>query len=178
MNPVIISPDPGTVYTIDEGESIQFECEAYGIPPPMFTFEYEVSISEEMLARISFPDPGMPSVYIIPATGEEVMLSRGIAILANATDGDSGNYTCVANSTTPETDRVTVTLVVQGTYTALYTLYNCIVCSSGKECIILHDRSLLYLCSCSQYHYSSSRPHCSESRQCHLHLSGHWQATT
>ena len=116
VNPVIISPDPGTVYTINEGESIQFECEAYGIPPPMFTFEYEVSMSEEMLARISFPDPGMPSVYIIPATGEEVMLSRGIAILANATDGDSGNYTCVANSTTPESDQVTVTLVVQGTY--------------------------------------------------------------
>ena len=112
VNPVIISPDPGTVYTINEGESIQFECEAYGIPPPMLSFEYEVQFSMEMLARISMNSS--VEAYVIPSNGEEVMLSRGTAILVNATDGDSGNYTCVANSTTPETDRVTVTLVVQG----------------------------------------------------------------
>ena len=125
VNPVIISPDPGTVYTINEGESIQFECEAYGIPTPMFSFLYEVSFSEEMLARISYPDQGIPSVYIIPGTIEEVMLSRGIIVLSNATDGDSGNYTCVANSTTPETDQETVTLVVQGIYCG--TMYKCSV---------------------------------------------------
>ena len=112
VNPVIISPDPGTVYTINEGESIQFECEAYGIPPPMLSIEYEVSFSMEMQARISMNSSVEP--YVIPSNGEKVMLTRGIAVLVNATDGDSGNYTCVANSTTPETDRVTVTLVVQG----------------------------------------------------------------
>ena len=114
MNPVIISPDPGTVYTINEGESVDFECEAYGIPPPMLSFEYEVQFSMEMLARISMNSSVEP--YVISTNGEKVMLTRGIAVLVNSTDGDSGNYTCVANSTTPETDRVTVTLVVQGTY--------------------------------------------------------------
>ena len=116
MNPVIISPDPGTVYTINEGESIQFECDAYGIPPPMLSFEYEVQFSMEMLARINTNSSVLVEAYAIPSNGEKVMLTRGIAVLVNATDGDSGNYTCVANSTTPETDRVTVTLVVQGTY--------------------------------------------------------------
>ena len=118
MNPVIISPEPGTVYTINEGESIQFECDAYGIPPPMLSFEYEIPFSMEMLARISMNSS--VEAYVIPVTGEEVMLTRGTAVLINATDMDSGNYTCVANSTTIETDqfdvteRVNVTLVVQG----------------------------------------------------------------
>ena len=114
MNPVIISPDSGTVYTINEGESIQFECEAYGIPPPMLSFEYEVQFSMEMPARVS--TNSSVEAYVIPSNREKVILTHGIAVLVNATDGDSGNYTCVANSTTPETDRVTVTLVVQGTY--------------------------------------------------------------
>ena len=118
VNPVIISPESGTVYTINEGESIQFECEAYGIPPPMLSFEYEIPFSIEMLARISMNSS--VEVYMIPATGEEVMLTRGTAVLINATDMNSGNYSCVANSTTIETDqfditdRVNVTLVVQG----------------------------------------------------------------
>ena len=123
MNPVIISPDPGTVYTINEGESITFECEAYGIPAPMLFFEYEVPFSVEMSARIN--TSSFVEAYVIPSNGEKVMLTRGIAVLVNATDGDSGNYTCVANSTTPETDRVTVTLVVQGTYSG--TMYKCSV---------------------------------------------------
>ena len=112
MNPVIISPDPGTVYTINEGESIQFECDAYGIPPPMLSFEYEIPFSAEMLARVS--TNSSVEAYVTPSNGEKVMLTRGIAILVIATDTDSGNYTCVANSTTPETDRIAVTLVVQG----------------------------------------------------------------
>ena len=123
MNPVIISPDPGTVYTINEGESITFECEAYGIPAPMLFFEYEVPFSVEMSARIN--TSSFVEAYVIPSNGEKVMLTRGIAVLVNATDGDSGNYICVANSTTPETDRVTVTLVVQGTYSG--TMYKCSV---------------------------------------------------
>ena len=128
VNPVIISPDPGTVYTINEGESIQFECDAYGIPPPMLSFEYEIPFSAEMLARVSTNNS--VEAYAIPSNGEKVMLTRGIAVLVNATDGDSGNYTCVANSTTPETDRVTVTLVVQGTYYSLYVVQCSVVCSS------------------------------------------------
>ena len=82
----------------------------------MLPFEYEVQFSMEMLARINTNSSVLVEAYAIPSNGEKVMLTRGIAVLVNATDGDSGNYTCVANSTTPETDRVTVTLVVQGTY--------------------------------------------------------------
>ena len=120
MNPVIIFPDPGTVYTINEGESITFECEAYGIPAPTF-FEYKVPFSVEMSARIN--TSSFVEAYAIPSNGEKVMLTRGIAVLVNATDGDSGNYTCVANSTTPETDRVTITLVVQGTYCSVHCIH-------------------------------------------------------
>ena len=131
VNPVIIFPDPGTVYTINEGESIHFECEAYGIPPPMLSFEYEVPLSMEMLARTN--TTASLEAYVIPATGEEVILSRGIAVLISATDGDSGNYTCIINSTTPETDRVTVTLVVQGTYFSVYIVQCIVVCFSSKD---------------------------------------------
>ena len=122
MNPVIISPDPGTVYTINEGEFITFECEAYGIPAPMLFFEYEVPFSVEMSARIN--TSSFVEAYVITASEEEVMLTLGTAVLVNATDGDSGNYTCVANSTTPETGRVTVTLVVQGTYCSVHCIHN------------------------------------------------------
>ena len=125
VNPVIISPDPGTVYTINEGESVQFECAAYGIPTPMFFLEYEVPFSVEMLARINISTS--VEVYEIPATGEEVMLSHGTAVLVNASDKDFGSYTCVAYSTTPEIDRLTVTLVVQGIRTALYNYNNIIL---------------------------------------------------
>ena len=102
-----------TEYTVNETETVTFECTATGIPAPNITWSRDgVELSDN---RVTVSN-STPTSYNRSA-GEVVQIVTRTLSLASTVDGDSGNYTCNATNNAG-TDSETFELVVQSEFIA------------------------------------------------------------
>jgi hypothetical protein len=86
-----VYPEPDqTSYTVNETETVIFECSATGIPDPYITWSRSgVELSG---TRVTVDDP--IATNLGRSDGENVWLVNRTLQLTNTTDTDSGTYTC------------------------------------------------------------------------------------
>ena len=105
-------------YTVDEGNSVTFECIATGIPAPEITWlRNGMELNSTSNPRITFGTANAP-MNIIRDDGETVQeVSRNLT-LANTVDEDSGSYVCMATNVAGSGND-TFEVIVQGMYCTL-----------------------------------------------------------
>ena len=88
--------EPGQAnYTVNETETVTFECSATGIPAPTITWSGNGIEPRDNRTTISVP---IIMGYMRTEDSETVQrLTRTLA-LANTTDTDSGTYVCMATN--------------------------------------------------------------------------------
>ena len=85
-------------YTVDEGNSLKFECTATGIPAPEITWLRDgVELNSTSDPRINFGIASDP-MAISRDDNETVLEVTCTLTLASAVDEDSGSYVCMATS--------------------------------------------------------------------------------
>ena len=91
-----VHPVPGQmVYTVNETETVTFQCSATGIPGPSISWSRNgVELSGP---RVMFGD-SIPTNISRGSDGEYVWLVNRTIQLANTRDDDSGTYTCNATN--------------------------------------------------------------------------------
>ena len=104
-------------YTVNEADTVTFECLATGIPPPTITWlRNGMELNDTTNSRVTLGDPvemDLPR----DNDGETVSVVTRTLNLINTIDGDSGMYTCMANNDAdPGSDTETFELIVQGLY--------------------------------------------------------------
>ena len=105
-------------YTVDEGNSITFECTATGIPAPEITWlRNGMELNSTSDPRITFETASTP-MDIIRDDGETVQEVTRNMTLSNTVDEDSGSYVCMATNVAGSGSD-TFEVIVQGMY---YTL--------------------------------------------------------
>ena len=101
MVPVVTSvyPEANQMnYTVDEGNSLTFECTATGIPAPEITWLRDgVELNSISDPRINFGIASRP-IDVSRDDNETVLEVTCTLTLANAVDEDSGSYVCMATS--------------------------------------------------------------------------------
>lgn len=169
MNPIITSPIHGTIYTISEGDQLTISCKALGIPAAYLLFSRNSPDLNDATSR--FTPSNLYSEMYNGSARHLLSSTRNFTLMA-AVDEDSGNYTCIANSTTPETAEVTFEIIVQGMITIYW--------HGQQGTFVIMTNPLFMLYSFTQHFgiKTTKRHHCCQSRQCHIHMSGHRQATT
>ena len=106
-----VYPEPGqTSYTVNETESVTFQCSATGIPDPVIMwFRNGVELSG---ARVSIEEPSSMN-FTRGGDGETVRRVTRTLQLSNTQDDDSGTYTCNATNSAGS-DYQPFELIVQG----------------------------------------------------------------
>ena len=99
--PVITSVYPEVnqmSYTVDEGNSVIFECTVTGIPAPEITWlRNGVELNSTSDPRIIYGAASNP-VAVSRDDGETVLEVTRNLTLANTVDEDSGSYVCTASN--------------------------------------------------------------------------------
>ena len=109
-----------TNYTVNETDSIIFECTATGIPAPEIDFDFGV-----ITARVDVRESSSPVEETRIQDGETVYQVTRTAMINRTMDSDSGVYMCVANNEYGM-DQESFELIVQG---------NVIFKCSSLECV-------------------------------------------
>ena len=160
VTPTVTSvyPEMGQMnYTVNETDTVTFECSATGIPPPTITWlRNGMELNNMTDSRVTVGDP-METNITRDNVGKTVSIVTRTLNLMNTIDGDSGMYTCMAsNDANPNNDTEVFELVVQG-------LYN----HCRKTYTVMSDLLMLdmftFSCSCSNNNHSQSTPtdcHC------------------
>ena len=79
-------------YTVNEADTITFECSATGIPPPTITWlRNGMELNDTTNSRVTVGDP-MEMDFLRDNDGETVSMVTRTLNLVNTTDGDSGMY--------------------------------------------------------------------------------------
>ena len=100
-------------YTVDEGNSVIFECTATGIPAPEITWLKDgVELNSISDPRITFGFASDPMDFSRD-DGETVLGVTRNLTLANTVDEDSGSYVCMATNIAGN-DNDTFEVIVQG----------------------------------------------------------------
>ena len=85
-------------YTVNETDTVTFECSATGIPPPTITWlRNGMELNDTTNSRITVGDPvemDLPR----DNDGETVSMVTRTLNLIHTTDRDSGMYTCMATN--------------------------------------------------------------------------------
>ncbi len=90
----IVYPEVGlTSYTVNETDSIIFECTATGIPAPEIDFDFG-----NITARVDVRESSLPVKVTRSQDGETVYQVTRTAMIIRTVDSDSGVYMCVANN--------------------------------------------------------------------------------
>ncbi len=90
----IVYPEVGqTNYTVNETDSIIFECTATGIPAPEIDFDFG-----NITARVDVRESSSPVEVTRTQDGETVYQVTRTAMINRTMDSDSGVYMCVANN--------------------------------------------------------------------------------
>ena len=88
--------DDDFTYTVNEGDPMTFTCSSTGIPPPEITWMRNGAPFNQSITRVTLSDPTMPEL-LSTGGGDIYFVSRSLT-LDNATDTDSGTYTCVGSN--------------------------------------------------------------------------------
>ena len=117
VTPIVTSvyPEVGQMnYTVNETDTVTFECSATGIPPPTITWlRNGMELNDMTDSRVTVGDP-MEMDFTRDNDGETVSIVTRTLNLINTTDGDSGTYTCMAtNDADPGSDTMDFDLIVQ-----------------------------------------------------------------
>ena len=100
-------------YTVDEGNSVIFECTATGIPAPEITWLRDgVELNSTSDPRITFGAASDPMDFSRD-DGETVLEVTRNLTLANTVDEDSGSYVCMATNMVGN-DNDTFEVIIQG----------------------------------------------------------------
>ena len=118
VTPMVTSvyPEVGQMnYTVNEADTVTFECSATGIPPPTITWlRNGMELNTMTDSRVTVGDPMETDSE--RGDGETVSMVTRTLNLINTTDGDSGIYTCMTtNDANPNNDTETFEFIVQGT---------------------------------------------------------------
>ena len=117
MVPVVASvyPDGQTNYTVNEGNSVTFECIATGIPAPEITWRRNGMAFNSSDSRVTIGN--MPNTMeVMRDSDNETVFEVTQTLTLNTTmDSDSGMYECVAMSDVGE-DSGFFELIVQSEY--------------------------------------------------------------
>ena len=115
---MILDPEEGTVITVDQFTSANFDCSAAGIPPPDISWArvYDngtiVQLTMASDPRITLLDAEEDSGYDLENVGIVSLVNRTLN-LSIALDDDSGTYRCIARNEAGN-DAQDFELVVQG----------------------------------------------------------------
>ena len=120
VTPIVTSvyPEVGQMnYTVNDTDTVTFECSATGIPPPTITWlRNGMELNATTDSRVTVGDP-MEMDFTRDNDGVTVSMVTCTLNLINTTDGDSGMYFCmVTNDADPGTDTEEFELIVQGLY--------------------------------------------------------------
>ena len=115
VEPVILQPTDGSVFTINETDTYNITCNATGIPAPMTFIWLKDGVVQDYSVntdRISVSQPSDPVPY---STTDGVVRSVSqVLTISSAVGNDSGMYTCQVSNGVGDDVNVTVELVVQG----------------------------------------------------------------
>ena len=100
-------------YTVNEADTVTFECSATGIPLPTITWlRNGMELNATTDSRVTVGDP-MEMVFSRDNDGETVSMVSRTLNLIDTTDGDSGMYTCMAtNDADPGTATMDFVVIV------------------------------------------------------------------
>ena len=101
-----------TSYTVNETDSIVFECKATGIPAPDIDFDFG-----DITARVDVRESSLPVEVTRNQDGEIVYQVTRTAMINRTMDSDSGVYMCGANNDVGM-DQESFELIVQGNVTS------------------------------------------------------------
>ena len=116
-----VYPEMGQMnYTVNEADTVTFECSATGIPSPTITWlRNGMELNNMTNSHVTVGDP-IEMDFTRDNDGETVSTVTRTLNLVNTTDGDSGMYTCMAsNDANPNNDTEVLELVVKGLYNYL-----------------------------------------------------------
>ena len=82
-----------TNYTVNETDSIIFECTATGIPAPEIDFDFG-----NITARVDVRESSLPVEVTRSQDRETIYQITRTAMINRTMDSDSGVYMCVANN--------------------------------------------------------------------------------
>ena len=100
-------------YTVDEVNSITFECTATGIPAPEITWLKDgVELNSTSDPRITFAAASDPMAVSRDDRETVLEVTRNLT-LANTVDEDSGSYVCMASNIAGN-DNDTFEVIIQG----------------------------------------------------------------
>ena len=122
VTPMVTSvyPEMGQMnYTVNEADTVTFECSATGIPPPTITWlRNGMELNDTTDSRVTVGDP-MEIDFTRDNDGETVSMVIRTLNLVNTTDGDSEIYTCMATNDADPYNDTEVFELVQGLYNHL-----------------------------------------------------------
>ena len=107
-----IYPDPTQIqYTVNLGNTVTFECEATGIPPPTITwYRNNTELTNITNPRLVFSQ----NDTVIRDDQDMIFIVNRTLSLLMSEDGDSGIYECIAsNDATPGEVSMEFELTVQ-----------------------------------------------------------------
>ena len=115
VEPVILHPTDGSVFTFNETDTYKITCNATGIPAPMTFIWLKDGVVQNYLVntdRINVSQPSDPVPY--SNTNGVVQSVSQILTISSAEGDDSGMYTCQVSNGVGDNASVTIESVVQG----------------------------------------------------------------
>ena len=115
VEPVILEPNDGSVFTINKTDTYSITCNATGIPSPMTFIWFKDGVVQNYTMnsdRISVSELSAPVPYY---TSDGVVQSVSqVLTISSAVDDDSGMYTCRVSNGVGNDISIAIQLVVQG----------------------------------------------------------------
>ena len=115
MEPTILQPNDGSMFTINETDSYSITCNATGIPAPMTFIWLKDGVVQNYTVNTDRISVSELSTVVPYSTDDGVVLSVSqVLTISSAVDEDSGMYTCIASNGVRTNASVTIRLTVQG----------------------------------------------------------------